>query len=71
MKCAVHSAGGMSSMSASIEGRGMGALLRVSGTTFAFPGRCSMVKSNSASDKHQRANLEFCGAIDERNFRFA
>ena len=50
---------------------GSGARLRVSGTTFAFPALCSIVKSNSAKDKHHRASLEFCGATEARNLRLA
>ena len=61
------SAGGMNNISAATEGWGKGAQLNVSGTTLPLPGRCSIVKSNCAKDKHQRANLEFCGVIEERN----
>ena len=58
-------------MSPTGEGSGKGAWLKVSGTTWSTPGRCSITKSNSAIDRHQHASFDCCGAIEVKNLRLA
>ena len=60
----------MTRESPTVEGEGRGALLTVSGTR-DDPGRCSVVKSNSAIDMHQRASLDCLGEMDVSHFKLA
>ena len=50
---------------------GTGARLSVSETTFTPLGQCSMVKSNSAKDKHHLESLDCWGLIDVSHLRLA
>ena len=62
--------GGITRESPTLGTEGRGALLCVSGTAWAFPGRCSMVKSNSAIEMHQGASFDCLGDIDVNHCKF-
>ena len=70
-KKAATGVGKTTKLSSIVDGSGRGALLNVFGTTCSFPGQCSSVKSNSAIDIHQRANLDCCGEMEVNHFKFA
>ena len=60
--------GGIKSQSATVEGRGIGALLNESIWHYvALSWRYMIAKSNSANYKHQRPKLELWSAIEDRN----
>ena len=49
----------------------LGKWLKVSGITCPFSGLCTMKKSNSLMQRHQRASLLCCGLTEVSHFKFA
>ena len=50
---------------------GIGVLLKILGIKLTWPGLCSIVKSKSVMDNHQRVFLNCCGLINVNHFKFA